>query len=91
MGGATTTMITKQGVRIGAMIESTGGVEGASTQQSTICRSPTTTVRQQQSGQQILALEPGERCKRDRGYQGSTPTYVKCLGVVEADPATAEV
>ena len=36
-------------------------------------------------------LEPGERCETDRGYQGSAPTYVKCPGVLEADPNTAEI
>ena len=35
-------------------------------------------------------LEPGERCETDRGYQGSAPTYVKCPGVLEADPNTPE-
>ena len=39
----------------------------------------------------VSALEPGERCETDRGYQGSAPIYAKCPGVVEADPATAEV
>ncbi len=36
-------------------------------------------------------LEPGEKCKIDRGYQGATPAYVKCPGVVEANPNTAEI
>jgi hypothetical protein len=27
----------------------------------------------------------------DRGYQGSTPTYIKCPGVLEADPNTVEI
>jgi hypothetical protein len=36
-------------------------------------------------------LEPGEWCETDRGYQGSTPTYVKCPGVLEADPNTVEI
>jgi hypothetical protein len=36
-------------------------------------------------------LEPGERCETDRGYQGSTPTYVKCPGLLEADPNTVEI
>jgi hypothetical protein len=36
-------------------------------------------------------LEPGERCETDRGYQGSAPTYVKCTGVLEADPNTVEI
>ena len=36
-----------------------------------------------------LMLEPGERCKTDRGYQGSAPTHVKCPGVLWADPNTA--
>ncbi len=26
-----------------------------------------------------------------RGYRGSTPTYVKCPGVLEADPNTVEI
>jgi len=38
-----------------------------------------------------LMLEPGERCETDRGYQGSAPTHVKCLGVLWADPNTAEM
>jgi hypothetical protein len=39
----------------------------------------------------VSMLEPGERCETDRGYQGSAPTYVKCPGVLEADPNTAEI
>jgi hypothetical protein len=27
----------------------------------------------------------------DRGYQGSTPTYIKCPGVLEADPNALEI
>jgi hypothetical protein len=27
----------------------------------------------------------------DRGYQGATPAYVKCPGVVEANPNTAQI
>jgi hypothetical protein len=34
---------------------------------------------------------PGERCETDRGYQGTAQAYVKCPGVVEADPNTAQV
>ena len=36
-------------------------------------------------------LEEGERCETVDGYQGSAPMYVKCPGVIEADPETAEV
>jgi hypothetical protein len=36
-------------------------------------------------------LEPGERCKTDRGYQGAASAYVKCPGVVEANPNTAQI
>jgi hypothetical protein len=36
-------------------------------------------------------LEPGERCETDRGNQGSTPTYVKYPGVLEADLNTVEI
>jgi len=36
-------------------------------------------------------LEPGERCETDRGYQGAAPAYMKCPGVVEANPNTAEI
>ena len=39
----------------------------------------------------VSMLEPGERCETDRGYQGAAPAYVKCPGVVEADPNTAEI
>ncbi len=39
----------------------------------------------------VSMLEHGERCETDRGYQGSTPTYVKCPGVLEADPNTVEI
>jgi hypothetical protein len=39
----------------------------------------------------VSMLEHGERCETDRGYQGSAPTYVKCPGVLEADPNTAEI
>ncbi len=39
----------------------------------------------------VSMLEPGERCEMDRGYQGSAPTYVKCPGVLEADPNTVEI
>jgi hypothetical protein len=39
----------------------------------------------------VSMLEPGERCETDRGYQGATPAYVKCPGVVEADPNTAQI
>ncbi len=38
-----------------------------------------------------LMLEPGERCEMDRGYQGSTPTHIKCPGVCWADPNTAKI
>ena len=38
-----------------------------------------------------LMLEPGEQCETDRGYQSSAPTHVKCLGVLWADPNTAEI
>jgi hypothetical protein len=39
----------------------------------------------------VSMLEPGERCKMDRGYQGIAPAYVKCPGVVEADPNTTQI
>jgi hypothetical protein len=39
----------------------------------------------------LLMLEPGEWCKMDRGYQGSAPTHVNCLGVLRADPDTVEI
>ena len=39
----------------------------------------------------VSMLDPGERCGTDRGYQGSAPIYVKCPGVLEADPDTAEI
>ena len=39
----------------------------------------------------VLMLEPGEQCEMDRGYQGSTPTYFKCPGVLEADQNTVEI
>ncbi len=39
----------------------------------------------------VSMLEPGERCETDRGYQGATPAYVKCAGVVEANPNTAQI
>ena len=73
MGSATKTMIAKWGTRIWAMIGSTGGVEGASTPQSTICWGSTTMVRQRRLGEQVSVLEPGERCETDMDYQGSTP------------------
>jgi hypothetical protein len=38
-----------------------------------------------------LMLEPGEWCETDWGYQGSTPTHVKCPGVLWADPDTAGI
>ena len=66
-------MIAKWGTRIGAMIGLTGGVEGASTQQSTICWDSTTMVRRRQLGEQVSLLEPGERCETDMDYQGSDP------------------
>ena len=34
-------------------------------------------------------LELGK--KTYQGFQGAAPTYVKCPGVVEADPNTAEI
>ena len=34
-------------------------------------------------------LELGK--KTDQGCQGAAPTYMKCHGVVEADPNTAEI
>ena len=37
----------------------------------------------------VSMLELGK--KTDRGCQGAAPTYVKCPGVVEADPNTAEI
>jgi hypothetical protein len=69
----TTITIDKRGARIVVMIGSTGGVEGALTQQSTICRSATMTVGQQRSSQNVSAFEPGERRETDMGYQGSAP------------------
>ncbi len=39
----------------------------------------------------VSMLELGERCEVDRGYQGTVPAYVKCPGVVEADPNTAQI
>ena len=39
----------------------------------------------------VYMLQPGERCETDRGYQGAAPTYVKCPGGVEANPATAGI
>jgi len=69
----TTITIDKRGARIVVMIGSTGGVEGALTQQSTICRGATMTVRRQRSGQNVSAFEPGERRETDMGYQGSAP------------------
>ena len=39
----------------------------------------------------VSMLEPGEQCEMDRGCQGSTPTYIKCPGVLEADPNTVEI
>jgi hypothetical protein len=36
-------------------------------------------------------LKPGERCETDWGYQGAAPAYVKCPGVMEANPNTPEV
>jgi hypothetical protein len=39
----------------------------------------------------VSVLEPGEWCEMDRGYQGSTPTYVKCPGLLEADLNTVEI
>ena len=39
----------------------------------------------------LSMLEPGERCEMDWGYQGAAPAYVKCPGVVEANPNTAEI
>ena len=39
----------------------------------------------------VSMLEPGERCETDRGCQVAVPTYVKCPGVLEADPNTAEI
>jgi hypothetical protein len=39
----------------------------------------------------VSMLEPGKRCETDRGYQGATPACVKCPGVVEADPNTAQI
>ncbi len=39
----------------------------------------------------VSMLEPGELCETDRGYQGAAPAYVKCPGVVEADPNTAQI
>ncbi len=34
-------------------------------------------------------LEAGERCDADDGYRGSNPLYVKCPGVIEANPDKA--
>jgi len=48
-------------------------------------------VRQQQSGQQVLALEPGERCKTDMGYQGSAQLLsagLVCWRRPQKDPLT---
>jgi hypothetical protein len=39
----------------------------------------------------VSMLEPGERCETDGGYQGAAPAYVKCSGVLVADPNTAEI
>jgi hypothetical protein len=39
----------------------------------------------------VSMLEPGERYEMDRGYQGSAPAYIKCPGVVEADPNTTQI
>lgn len=36
-------------------------------------------------------LEPGERCEADGGYRGSAPLFVKCPGVVEANPDKAKM
>ena len=38
-----------------------------------------------------LMLEPGEQCKTDRGYQGSTPTHIKCPCVTGADSNNADI
>ena len=40
-------------------------------------------------GSLVSMLELGK--KTDRDCQGAAPTYVKCHGVVEADPNTAEI
>ena len=39
----------------------------------------------------VTHLEPGERVETDRGYQGSAPIYVKCPGVIEANPDNADM
>jgi hypothetical protein len=39
----------------------------------------------------VSMLKPGERCKTDRGYQDATLAYVKCPGVVETNPNTAQI
>ena len=39
----------------------------------------------------VTHLEPGEQVETDRGYQGSAPIYVKCPGVIEANPDNADM